>query len=154
MTMEVKTRGIGRVVYIFSNLSPKLQSILPEALMEFSQEILLEAIRRAPIWRGLLAASFSMEVDPRALRAKIGPTAPYAPFVTFGTRPHAINRRVMVLPGIFRFIGFHPGTSPNPYLEESLLTVQPELPKILLPHVLGKIVELDQESKPLGVVEE
>lgn len=152
--MEVKTRGIGRLIYIFSNLSPKLLSILPDVLTDVAQEVLLEAIRRAPIYRGELAESLTMEVDRDALVAKIGPTAPHGPFVTFGTKPHIINSRVMVLPGIFRFISLHPGTRANPYLEESLMTVSPDIPKIMQPYVIGKMVELDQESKPLGMQED
>lgn len=148
--MEVETRGIGRVIFIFSNLSPKLLSILPDILAEFAEEVLNEVIKRAPVFRGTLASSLTMEIDKEGLVARIGPTARHGPFVSFPTKPHVINASVMIGPGTFRFISLHPGTKGNPYLEDALVSAEPNLPKIIQPHVVRKITEIDRDSRGYG----
>jgi len=152
--VEVKIRGVARVTFIFQNLTPKLQEALPDALVDFANMVFQEVLRRAPVRFGHLRDSVRLEVDKEALIARIGPTIEYGPFVTYPTRPHAINARVMISPGIFRFIKMHPGTPGNPYLEESLMAIQPELPKVLQPYVVSKFFELDRESVAVGGREE
>lgn len=67
------------------------------------------------------------------LQAVWKPTARYAAFVNFGTRPHIIEaRRARVLANkqtgqIFGKRVQHPGTQPNPYMERILLKSQNDI---------------------------
>ena len=80
--------------------------------------------RLAPVRSGKLAASITIERE--ADKVLVGPTVPYAGFVSHGTRPTpgrfvpAIERRLInsSLPSF----GTHPGIAPNPYIENTVRT--------------------------------
>jgi len=135
---------------------PKLQSAMrnfPGIAMPILQKALAAAqfifqkntLKGDPVpWRtGNLLQSFRFGLSP--MQAKWGPTARYAPFVEFGTRPHEIRPvRASVLawqsggtsaryvtsasgrqyrkagsPGstVFARVVHHPGTRANPFME-------------------------------------
>jgi hypothetical protein len=72
---------------------------------------------------GYLSLSFGygLRIDPSGLRAAIGPTAYYAPFVEFGTRR---------------------GIQPNPYMERIAKAAKPAVEKQFETAVEGFVAEL------------
>jgi len=89
--------------------------------VEAANFLLVEMEVRVPVRSGDLRRSLSVRVEPN--RILVGPTADYAPFVEFGTKPHVIKpkdkkalsfmvggRRVTV-----REV-HHPGTRSQPFV--------------------------------------
>jgi hypothetical protein len=74
---------------------------------------------------------------PASVRAEIGATAPHAPYVVDGTRPHVIvPRTARVLHfqtaagvDVFTRRVNHPGTKPNPYARRAIEAILPEVRK-------------------------
>ena len=117
-----------RVTKINLNLETLAQDLPGEIVPQFVEKLadaaLDNAYRRAPWRSGFLAMSINKKVDGNT--AQITPTAPYAKFVSLGTRPHEIrprNAKVLAFPGgqlggmVFAAVVNHPGTQPNPYLQ-------------------------------------
>ena len=147
--VSIEVRGAGRVIYILRNIPFFLKEPLADVLTDFAKGILDTAIEKADSFarKRTLRDSLTMEVMREALIARIGPTAPHGPFVSFPTRAHWIGANIEVAPGVWRFIGNHPGTGGNPYLEWSLIEMAPRLPEILRPYIVEKWLELDTQSR-------
>ena len=99
------------------------EEIIPEFVGKLADACLNNVYTRSPWRSGFLAMSVTKKVQGNM--AQVGPTASYAPFVSFGTRPHEIrprSARVLAFPGgnqggtVFAARVRHPGTPPNPYL--------------------------------------
>ena len=82
-------------------------------------------------WRtGFLTHSFRAEVTTGLLRWF--PTASYAPYVEFGTKPHVIvpkDKKALYWPGAAHPVSRvnHPGSRANPFMERIISTSQPEI---------------------------
>lgn len=79
---------------------------------------------RAPFRTGALR--YSIRLQAADFEAFVGPEAPHTPYVVFGTMPHDIypvNASCLAFEwrGGMRFFAHvhHPGTRPNPFIEES-----------------------------------
>ena len=99
------------------------EEIIPEFVEKIADACLNNVYRRAPWRSGFLAMSVTKKVEGNT--AQVTPAAPYAPFVSLGTRPHEIrprNAKALAFPGgqlggvVFAAVVHHPGTQPNPYL--------------------------------------
>lgn len=144
---EVRVTGIKRVVHIFASLVPFLNKAFAPSLEEFGKKVLENAKGRAAMFvrTGYLMESLTMRMEEDSV--VIGPTADYGPFVSFGTKAHWIGANIEVAPFTWRFIGMHPGTVPNPYLEDAFNEELQGLPTILNNFVMVSLNELDEESK-------
>jgi len=149
---EIKVTGIKRVLHIFANLIPFLNKAFAPSLEEFGNKVLQNARGRAATFAdtGALMESLTMFRDGDSI--VIGPTVPWGPMVRFGTRAHWIGANVEIAPLTWRFIGMHPGTTPNPYLEDAFNEELNNLPAIMNDFVMEEMKNLDEES--MGYEEE
>ena len=92
MRVNVKVEGI-------EDVNRALKEMGERQRLEFKQEVYASALdiqgqakdnlKEMGIWDlGNLANSLMAETTGDGLTAEIGPTAPYGPYVEFGTRPH------------------------------------------------------------------
>jgi len=99
-----------------------IRTHLMDTAQDSAQVITNDMYWRAPFREGVLAASITIE--RQGDRILIGPTVPYAYYVTKGTKPSpgryvpAIGKR-LVNPKLPHF-GMHPGIKENPYIKECL----------------------------------
>src|SRR5579871_5492968 len=114
MEFSVKISGLNELIAKLQQAPEIVAPILQRALSA-SQAILAKyTIKGVVPWRtGFLVQSFRAELTPFMLRWF--PTASYAPFVEFGTKPHTIvakNAQALYWPGAdhpVRKVN-HPGT--------------------------------------------
>lgn len=93
-----------------------------QTLIEAANYLLTEMEVRVPVDSGELRRSLSVRVE--ADRVLVGPTAPYAGYVEFGTRPHEIKPKksggVLVFNAggqkVYARVVNHPGTKPQPFV--------------------------------------
>jgi len=118
------------VVFDFSSLNVYLDRIFSERSRFFrafsvkGAEVVAERMRsEAPKRSGALAESVASEVGVGWFR--VYPTAPYAPFIELGTKPHIIAaERAKALrfwvdgEVVYAKTVHHPGTKPNPLRRE------------------------------------
>lgn len=103
---------------------------------------------KAPKRTGALASSIEVRFEG-PLKATIGPTAKYAPFVVYGTRPHPIYPRkpggVLVFQShgetVFTKKVNHPGTKANPFMHDATEEVLNEMAKNLGVAAVGIITD-------------
>jgi phage gpG-like protein len=147
-TVEIRISGEKRVIFIFENLVSALTRAFPPSLEEFAKRILENARGRAALFArtGELMASLAMQMEGEDT-AIIGPTAPYAPFVTWPTGAHWIGANLQVIPFSWRFVGMHPGTSGNTYLQDAAQEEFENLPGILSENIGVELQDLDETSK-------
>lgn len=102
------------------------EEMLPQIISDLADICFESMIKGAPVRSGRLLMSIVKEVN--GLTATVGPTVPYAPFVSLGTAPHQIlpkTASVLAFPGntlsgtVFAKSVQHPGTKPNPYAENA-----------------------------------
>ena len=104
------------------NVDRWLHEHLLDTAQDSAQVISNDMYWRAPFRNGMLAASISIERQADCVL--IGPTVPYAYYVTKGTQPSpgryvpAIGKR-LVNPRLPHF-GMHPGIRANPYIAETV----------------------------------
>lgn len=100
--------------------------VLPAFVDRLAELCFQVMYRRAPWRSGFLAMSITKEVN--GLTAKVGPTVPYAAFVSQGTGPHDIYPvkalALAFLGGSLGGLVFtkhvrHPGTRANPYIKDT-----------------------------------
>lgn len=122
MSLSLKVEQSGLDIKILADwLGGRVLQPLITALAERAEDLMRE---RAPRRTGRLASSIRREVG--AVEAVIGPRAPYAIHIEYGTRPHEIrpvNSRALrfEIGGqlVFAVRVQHPGTRPNPFLRET-----------------------------------
>ncbi len=114
------------------DISGKLKTELLNRVGEYA---LGQTLFRVPFKTGELASSFTKELSSDNVTIK--PNAPHAIYVSLGTRPHNIypvhsrTLRFEAAGGIkFAKHVFHPGTRPNPYLEEALEATKEQIEPI------------------------
>ena len=93
-----------------------------QVLIEEANYLLTEMEIRVPVDKGNLRRSLSVTIDGDKI--KVGPTAPYAGYVEFGTAPHEIRPKKS--DGVLRFqvngrwvyakVVQHPGTKAQPFV--------------------------------------
>ena len=110
-------------------------SALPELVRQIADETQRTMREKVPFRTGRLRASIIKQVQP--LEASVVPTAPYWPYVEFGTRPHEIlpvrarALRFQVGGGIvFAARVWHPGTKPHPFVAETAEAVKEKIGEI------------------------
>jgi hypothetical protein len=119
--VEVSTRGL-EFEETAKRLDPQLRGLLIERLAEIAY---FEAFYGAPWKSGNLARSIVKEVEGD--RAVIRVLARYGIYVAAGTKPHLIRPawasclafKAKSGEMIFTRLVQHPGTKPNPFLEEA-----------------------------------
>lgn len=94
-----------------------------QTLIEAANFLLTEMEIRVPVDSGDLRRSLSVRVESG--RVLVGPTAPYAGYVEFGTAPHEIRPKkqggVLVFTAggqkVYARVVKHPGTKPQPFVQ-------------------------------------
>jgi hypothetical protein len=121
ITVEISTRGL-QFEEVAQHLSGPLRQKLLEKLTDIAYA---SAFFNAPWLTGRLAQSIIKEIGDG--EARIAALAPYAIYVVNGTAPHEIkprNARVLCFKAggkmIFTPVVHHPGTKPNPFMQEAV----------------------------------
>jgi len=130
-TFTVSIPNLSQLVAAFQQAPQTAAPILQRALSA-SQAILAKYTTKSTVpWRtGFLVQTFQAQLTTGMLRWF--PTASYAPFVEFGTKPHIItakNAKALYWPGAAHPVKSvnHPGTKPNPFMERIVAAAQPEI---------------------------
>jgi hypothetical protein len=112
--------------------APAIAAPILQRALSASQAILAKhTVKGVVPWRtGFLVQSFRAEMTPGML--KWFPTASYAPFVEFGTKPHVIlpkDKKALYWPGAAHPVRKvnHPGTKPNAFMERVVAASQDEI---------------------------
>lgn len=131
MEFDVKIVGLDQLV---ANLrqAPQIAAPILQRALSASQAILAKhTVKGVVPWRtGFLTQSFRAELTTGLLRWF--PTASYAPYVEFGTKPHTIlprDKKALYWPGAdhpVRRVN-HPGTKPNDFMGRIISVSQPEI---------------------------
>ena len=120
-TVEI-VMDVSRLKEKVDNINDWIRTHLMDTAQDSAQVITNDMYWRAPFREGNLAASITIERQGDMIL--IGPTVPYAYYVTKGTKPSpgryvpAIGKR-LVNPSLPHF-GMHPGIKANPYIRETL----------------------------------
>jgi len=112
--------------------APSIAAPILQHALSASQAILAKhTVKGIVPWRtGFLTQSFRAELTTGLLRWF--PTASYAPYVEFGTKPHTIvprDKKALYWPGASHPVMRvnHPGTKPNAFMERIIAASQPEI---------------------------
>lgn len=84
--------------------------------------------KEAPVDTGLLRSRIATDIGN--LRAVVEPKTDYAGFVHEGTSPHFIGAPVRIRNVGWRYIGMHPGTKANPFMERGISRAKPRIDDI------------------------
>lgn len=128
LSIKVEQRGVDLQI-LADKLGGRVLQPLITSLAERGEALMRE---KAPRRTGRLMGSIHREV--RSLEAVIGPRAPYAIYVEFGTRPHEIrpiHARALRFEAeghiIFAAWVQHPGTRPQPFIREAAENLSGEI---------------------------
>ncbi|HEX3861297.1 MAG TPA: HK97 gp10 family phage protein [Stellaceae bacterium] len=131
MDFQVQIVGLNQLTAKLAQ-APQIAAPILQRALTASQAILAKYTTKGIVpWRtGFLVQSFRAEVTTGMLRWF--PTASYAPYVEFGTKPHVIlpkDKKALYWPGASHPVARvnHPGTKPNPFLERIISTAQPDI---------------------------
>ncbi len=131
MDFQVQITGLDQLVAKLKQ-APDIAAPILQRALSASQAILAKYTTKGIVpWRtGFLTQSFRAELTTGMLRWF--PTASYAPYVEFGTKPHVIlpkEKKALYWPGAAHPVRSvnHPGTKPNPFLERIISTAQPDI---------------------------
>lgn len=131
MEFKVEIVGLDQLVARLRQ-APQIAAPILQRALSASQAILAKyTIKGIVPWRtGFLAQTFRAEMSTGMLRWF--PTASYAPYVEFGTKPHVIvpkDKKALYWPGAAHPVMRvnHPGTKPNPYMERIVAASTPEI---------------------------
>ena len=143
-TIQVKIEGADELAKALQNFSSVSIPIVQSAI-EASVAILAKYTVKGNVpWRtGNLTQSFRSETGP--LFARWFPTANYAGYVYYGTKPHVIkptNKKALFWPGAAHPVRQvnHPGTRPIPYLDTIVTEAGPDI-DTLFGTALDKILQ-------------
>lgn len=97
------------------------QATTQRVLIESANYLLTEMEVRVPVDTGDLRRSLGVRVEGD--RVLVGPTAPYAPYVEFGTAPHEIRPKTKQAlkfrvngKWVYARVVHHPGTKAQPFV--------------------------------------
>lgn len=131
MEFEVTIPELSKLTAALAN-APAIAAPILQRALSASQAVLAKyTVRGIVPWRtGFLTQSFRAEMTTGLLRWF--PTASYAPYVEFGTKPHVIvpkNAQALYWPGAAHPVRRvnHPGSKPNPYMERIIEAAQPNI---------------------------
>lgn len=136
MEFKVEIKGVEQLV---SNLNryPAISAPILQRALSAAQAVLAKnTVKGVVPWRtGFLTQSFRAELSN--LMLKWFPTASYAPYVEFGTRPHKIvpkNAGALYWPGAAHPVMSvnHPGTRPNAFMERILDQSKDEIDNVFI----------------------
>jgi len=128
---EVSVQGLDQLVAKLKD-APSIAAPILQRALSASQAVLAKNTTKGTVpWRtGFLVQSFRAELTTGMLRWF--PTASYAPFLEFGTRPHVIeakDKKALFWPGAdhpVRKVN-HPGTAANDFMGRIVNTSQSEI---------------------------
>ncbi|HLH93542.1 MAG TPA: HK97 gp10 family phage protein [Xanthobacteraceae bacterium] len=131
MDFQVTIQNLDQLIAALRQ-APTIAAPILQRALSASQAILAKyTIKGIVPWRtGFLAQTFQAQLSSGMLRWF--PTASYAPFVEFGTKPHVIlpkSKTALFWPGAnhpVRSVN-HPGTKPNPFMERIVAAAQPDI---------------------------
>jgi hypothetical protein len=121
MEFNVAIKGLPELTTKLKEAPSIAAPILQRALAASHAILAKHTVKGVVPWRtGFLTQSFRAEMTAGMLRWF--PTASYAPFVEFGTKPHTITARTkqaLFWPGASHpvYSVNHPGTKPNAFME-------------------------------------
>jgi HK97 gp10 family phage protein len=129
--IQVQQRGLD--IGIFADrLESETVPGLVEAAVDYAYA---DMMSRAPVRTGRLLGS--IQKQSAGLSGSVGPTVPYAVYVEYGTLPHDIrpvNASVLAFAVggkmVFTPIVHHPGTRPNPFIEQTVEDVKAKIPEL------------------------
>lgn len=131
MEFDVQVKGLPELVAKL-RAAPDIAAPILQRALSASGAILAKYTTKATVpWRtGFLVQSFRADIQAGFLRWF--PTASYAPYVEFGTKPHVIvprEKKALYWPGAAHPVRKvnHPGTKPNPFMERIIAAAQPEI---------------------------
>lgn len=131
MEFSVQITGLDALVAKLGQAPQIAAPILQRALSASSAILAKHTIKGVVPWRtGFLVQSFRAELTPGMLRWF--PTASYAPFVEFGTKPHTIvpkDKKALFWPGASHPVSKvnHPGTRPDDFMGRIVAASQEEI---------------------------
>ena len=131
MSIQVEVQRRGLDIRIVADEIPS--EILPGLVKKIADYTYALMSAKAPVRSGRLLGSIREEV--LGLEATVGPTVPYAIYVEYGTSPHVI---LPVFARTLRFetsgkvvftpIVHHPGTRPQPFIQETAEDARGQIP--------------------------
>lgn len=128
---QVQIKGLDQLIAKFDQAPQIAAPILQRALAASQAFLAKYTVKGIVPWRtGFLTQSFRAELTTGILRWF--PTASYAPYVEFGTKPHVIlptEKKALSWPGAAHPVRsvHHPGTKPNAFMERILEHAQPDI---------------------------
>ena len=128
---KVTIQGLPQLTAAFAQAPAIVTPILQRALSASSAILASHTVKGVVPWRtGFLTQTFRAEIQGLILRWF--PTASYAPYVEFGTKPHTIlptNKRALYWPGAAHPVKSvnHPGTKPNDFMGRIVEQSQDEI---------------------------
>src|SRR5262249_14614796 len=139
---KVEIQGLDQLLANLKEAPAIAAPILQRALAASQAVLAKNTVKGVVPWRtGFLVQSFMAELTSGMLRWF--PTASYAGFVEFGTKPHTIlpkRAKALYWPGADHPVARvnHPGTKSNPFMERIIAASQPEI-DVLFGSALTKI---------------
>src|SRR6266705_1270826 len=131
MDFQVQITGLDQLVAKLKQ-APEIAAPILQRALSASQAILAKYTTKGIVpWRtGFLTQSFRAELTTGMLRWF--PTASYAPYVEFGTKPHVIlpkEKKALYWPGAAHPVRSvnHPGTKANQFMERIIGESQTEI---------------------------
>jgi hypothetical protein len=131
MQFSVTITGLDALVAKLRQAPEIAAPILLRALSASGAILAKHTVKGVVPWRtGFLTQSFRAELTAGQLTWS--PTASYAPFVEFGTKPHVIvpkDKKALWWPGAAHPVRSvnHPGTKSNPFMERIVSESQSEI---------------------------
>jgi hypothetical protein len=131
MDFTIEIQGITQLIAGLQQ-APSIAAPILQRALAASQAILAKYTTKSTVpWRtGFLTQSFRAELTAGILRWF--PTASYASYVEFGTKPHVItakNAKALYWPGALHPVKSvnHPGTQANPFMERIVAAATPDI---------------------------
>lgn len=131
ISVEIRTSGPD-----LEQIAKRLAGPVRQRFIEMLADITFDTMRElAPVRSGFMRDSISEFIGEG--EARVGPTAPYALFVEYGTRPHTIypvNASCLAFfaGGRMVFTAYvnHPGTKPQPFVRYAAEEAQRRAPEV------------------------
>jgi hypothetical protein len=131
MDFTIQIAGLPQLIANFQQ-APEIAAPILQRALSASQAILAKYTTKATVpWRtGFLAQTFQAQLTAGLLRWY--PTASYARFVEFGTKPHVIlptNAKALYWPGADHPVKSvqHPGTKANDFMGRIAAAATPDI---------------------------
>lgn len=131
ITVEIRTSGPDLL-----QVSKRLAGPVRQRFIELLADVTFDTMRKlAPVRTGFMRDSVTEFIGEG--EARVGPTAPYAVFVEYGTRPHVIRPinagcLAFFAGGRMVFAAYvnHPGTRPQPFVRYAAEEAQRRAPEV------------------------